>query len=241
MYGTFRSIKDCKKEMQNKIEIGMPHLNYNGLDEVWLLKELGDIHWKLLGNITDMYETNDRYYASFFNVEIIFNQEKYYERELLNIESNIDKYNDKIYRSQHHFNNGYAILDSIFVKKNGNTLEKFTPRSKSENTIANINIEAHQMKKREILNDNYENIMHIDFNPVSLFNGVKILYCANYIQLVNQARWLKLKEIELPLKKIIVKYFGNISVDDKVFASVNNNETVLLANNRPIAYCEMLR
>ena len=49
-----------------KLTLGMPHLNYHGLDQVWLSKQLGHRHWELLGDGPAYSKTNERLYASFF-------------------------------------------------------------------------------------------------------------------------------------------------------------------------------
>jgi len=206
--------------------LGMPQLNYNGLDEIWLLKTLGDIHWNKLGKVTDMFTAEDRYYASFFNVNIKFEQESYEEGNKFDIESKLEKWNKKIYRSTHKFGKGTATLDSIFVKKHKGGLAKHDSNSTNYcDTIKNININQHLFWKKYCKNyhkHDSHNIPHkmvLPFNPILMFNGVKILYFANYVFLAQMAEWESDNTIRTPIREIQADMFGNIDVNDKVYAS----------------------
>ncbi|MEM6736199.1 MAG: hypothetical protein AAF620_09040, partial [Bacteroidota bacterium] len=61
--------------LERKYSLSMPQLLWGGLNENWLLKELGDLHWQ---QITDALNTpsdrltdsrGERLYASFVRVE----------------------------------------------------------------------------------------------------------------------------------------------------------------------------
>ena len=230
--------------MNNTTTLGMPHLNYNGLDEIWLLKTLGDIHWETLGGVTDMYTAKDRYYASFFNVNIKFKQESYKEGEILDINSKLEKWNKKIYRSTHQFGKGIATLDSIFVKKYRGGLAKHDSNSTNHcDTIKDINIEQHLAWKKYCKNyhmhDGHNEVvkMVLPLNPILMFNGVKILYFANYVFLAQMAEWQNDNKLKTPIREIQVDMFGNIDVNDKVYASTwvgpNANTTYLFRVRHP--------
>lgn len=208
------------------MKLGMPQLNYNGLDEIWLLKELGDIHWEKLGKLTDMYTAEDRYYASFFNVNLKFKQESYKEGKNFTIKSDIFKWNNKIYRSTHKFGKSTATLDSIFVKKHKGGLIKHDSNSTNYcGTIEDINIGQHLFWKKyckkyhDHKTHNEQVKMVLPLNPLLMFNGVKILYFANYVFLAQMAEWQSDNKLRTPIREIQVDMFGNIDVNNKVYAS----------------------
>jgi probable biosynthetic protein (TIGR04098 family) len=236
-----------------KIKLGMPHLSYNGLDPIWLAKTLGDSHWGLLKDIHPFNQGNQRLYASFFAAEFDFNQGQhlYCENNILDINSKIFKFNNMIYRSMHTFgidqNLGNATLDSIFVKKDIETgkLVKDEPAAliKNINTVDHTFLEEHSRLKKQLIAAS--NTMDLtDFNELPLspdthFNGVKILYFANYIQLALLNEFLTFKKIADPISRLRVYWFSNISWKDQVFALTvrtdNEYKTILTANNKPIA------
>lgn len=238
--------------MNTKIKLGMPHLTYNGLDAIWLAKTLGDNHWNLLKDIKPFNVDNQRLYASFFACEINFNhgQNQFAENDILNIDSKIFKFNNLIYRSSHTFsvekNSAYATFDSIFVKKDMTTgvLIKDEPANPGKiiDIVDETFLEEHKKIKRELAlsaND-FTQFNELNFSPESYFNGVKILYCANYIQLALLNEFLTFKTILNPIKKLKVYWFKNIEKEDKVYGKTiqkdNTYETILIANNKPIAF-----
>ena len=241
--------------MKQKIKVGMPHLNYNGLDPVWLLKTSGDGHWSMLKNIKSFNENNQRLYASFFACEIDYNkgQDNFVENEEISLESKIFKFNNQIYRSVHSVigNQNVATLtmDSIFVKKDmtSGALVKDEPVN-SDNNIQTVNtvfLEEHKKMKKELATLNIEKFNKLAFSPEMYFNGVKILYFANYINLSLLNEYVTFGKILNPIKKVKVFFFKNISEDDVVYGytkNINNEyHTILMCNNKPISLCINIR
>ena len=236
--------------MNNKIKLGMPHLTFNGLDAIWLAKTLGDNHWNLLKDIKPFNIANQRLYASFFACEINFNhgQNKFIENDILKVDSKIFKFNNLIYRSSHTFsvkqNSASATFDSIFVKKDTQTgvLVKDEPANPGKliDTVDETFLEEHKKIKRQLSTINYADFNELVFTPETYFNGVKILYCANYMQLAMLNEFLTFKEILNPIKKLKVYWFKNIEKEDKVYGRTlqkdNVYETILISNNKPIAF-----
>lgn len=238
--------------MIDKIKIGMPHLNFNGLDPVWLFKTLGDRHWSMLNDITAINKDNQRLYASFFGCEVNFNrgQDFFVENSELTFQSNIFKFNNLIYRSTHAIsvsdNTATATFDSIFVKKDlaSGGLVKDEPISngKKIDQIDTVFLDEHKRIKREMAEVDCSNFNKLTFSPELYFNGVKILYFANYLNLVLLSEYLTFNKILNPLKKINIYYFKNIEVTDEVYGKTiqkdnNTYETILLSNGKAIAYC----
>ena len=238
-----------------QLKLGMPHLIYNGIDPVWLLKELGNNHWGLLSEAVSFYNGTQRLYASFFGAEIDFNQGQNYfkEDDIVAINSKIFKFNNQIYRSIHTVlsdtNSAVVHLDSIFVKKDlaSGLLVKDDPKKVHKNIdLINHNfLEEHKQIKNKLSNIDKNTFNLLPFNPESLFNGVKILYFANYLNLVFLNEYLTFNKIQNPIKKINLYFFKNITEHDRVYGSTtqidNTFETVLLTNNREIGFCRIER
>lgn len=238
------------------LTLGMPHLNYHGLDQVWLSKQLGHQHWELLSNGPALSKNNERLYASFFCCSIDFNrgQDQYHEGDVLNLDSKLFKFNTQIYRSVHSIKNnrnvGTAIFDSIFVRKDlsTNSLVRDDPHA-NVNDIAQTDyvfIEEHKKLKKELRSQDFSNnLVKLQFNPETYFNAVKILYFANYLNLISQCEFLCYPEVKTPIKKIMTYYFANIEPTDQVYGITvregNTYTTKLVANNKAIAVCTILR
>jgi len=239
----------------SKIKIGMPHLSYNGLDPVWLLKELGGNHWALLSEAVSFYNETERLYASFFGIEIDFNkgQDHFKENDYLNLKSKIFKFNSQIYRSIHtasvEDNSATVRLDSIFVKKDlvSGLLIRDEPNQVHKNidSVDRTFLEEHKQIKKKLKGIDQSEFNILPFSPEAYFNGVKILYCANYLNLVLLSEYRTFNKIQRPIKKINLYFFKNISETDQVFGSTTENgnvyETILLAKNKPIAFCRIER
>lgn len=239
-----------------KLTLGMPHLNYHGLDQVWLSKQLGHRHWELLGNGPAYSKTNERLYASFFCCSIDFNhgQDQYQEGDDITIDSKVFKFNSQVYRSVHniqgHRNISTAIFDSIFVRKDlaTNTLVRDDPHTHGHGIAQTdfVFIEEHKKLKKELrLEDFSNNLVRLQFNPETYFNGVKILYFANYLNLVSQCEYLCDPTIKNPIKKITTYYFANINPTDTVYGITTKQDNIyttkLIANNKAIAVCNITR
>jgi probable biosynthetic protein (TIGR04098 family) len=239
-----------------KFELGMPHLNYNGLDPVWLAKTLTEIHWCSLKDISSLNELNQRLYASIiaFRADFDKGQDQYKEFAQAEINSKVYKFSNQIYRSTFEIscetNIAKATLDSIFVKKDltSNTLVRDTPVhcNKEFETVNSINLEEHkELKKKYAVIENVNEYKELVFSPEAYFNGVKILYFANYINLVYLSEYLTFNKILDPIKKIEIFFFKNISPGDKVYGLTkqfdNVYETVLISDSKIMSYCRFTR
>jgi hypothetical protein len=170
------------------------------------------------------------------------------ENDILKVDSKIFKFNNLIYRSSHTFsvkqNSASATFDSIFVKKDTQTgvLVKDEPANPGKliDTVDETFLEEHKKIKRQLSTINYADFNELVFTPETYFNGVKILYCANYMQLAMLNEFLTFKEILNPIKKLKVYWFKNIEKEDKVYGRTlqkdNVYETILISNNKPIAF-----
>ena len=237
--------------MKSNIKVGMPHLNYNGLDPIWLLKTLGDNHWSLLKDVKSLNQENQRLYASFFACEIDYNkgQNFFEENDIITLESKIFKFNSQIYRSMHSVtgnqNTASVTMDSIFVKKDktSGNLVKDEPVSSGKNidSVNTVFLEEHKKIKKDLVDLDPTQFNKLMFSPETYFNGVKILYCANYFNLSLLNEYVTFGKILNPVKKIKMFFFKNISEHDDVYGYTkcidNIYQTILMSNNKPISFC----
>jgi len=232
------------------IEIGMPHLVYHGIDPVWLLKHLGHKHWQLIDHVQPVNKNNQRLYASFFAAKIKFlsGQQSITEKGTMTIDSEIFKFNNLIYRSKHSVNDIEVVLDSIFVRKDKEAgLIKDEPAQSNSNILYTEDtlLEQHGILKRKLTSIDTTLANELVFNPAVLFNGVKILYCANYLSLALLSEWMTYQRLLNPIKQIEIFWFKNINVGDKVYGISSNVdsifETVLVSNSRAIGFCRIYR
>ena len=238
-----------------KLELGMPHLNYNGIDPVWLAKTLAEEHWSFLKDISSINEYNQRLYASMFYFNVNFNagQNSFKEFNEAVIESNILKFNNQIYKSLHTISSGTitasATLESIFVKKDldsGILIRDNPIESKKEfETTREISLEEHKKLKKEYANIDTKMFNELVFSSEAYFNGVKLLYFANYLNLVYLNEYITYKSILNPIEKLEIYYFSNINPYDKVYGYTQqkNNvyETILASNNKLMSVCKITR
>lgn len=237
-------------------EIGMPHLNFNGIDPVWLSKSLAEIHWNFLKPISSINEKNQRLYASVFALEIDFGEGQDFFKEFddAEIKSRIFKFNNQIYRSKHYIgctgNTANAIIDTIFVKKDlnsGNLIRDYPIQNDEEfaYTDSTFSSEHKEIKKKYSNIQNKGDYKELIFNPEAYFNGVKILYFANYINLVYLSEYLTFNKIQPPIKKIRMFFFSNINPGDKVYGlslkKDSSYETVLRSEKGIMSYCMITR
>ncbi len=237
-------------------EIGMPHLNYNGIDPVWLAKTLTENHWSFLKPISSINEKNQRLYASVFALEIDFGEGQNFFKEFddAEIRSKIYKFNNQIYRSTHNItctgNTAYATVDTIFVKKDltSGTLIRDTPITNNEEfekTNVTFSSEHKEIKKLYSSINNSNEYKELLFSPEAYFNGVKILYFANYLNLIYLSEYHTYRQILTPMKKLKIFFFSNINTEDKVYglSSRKNNmyETILKSERGIMAHCTITR
>lgn len=235
------------------ITLGMPELNYNGLDEVWVLKHCGNIHWDLLKKKVDMYSICGRFYASFFHVSLRFetDQSAFTEQQVISIESELTRYSTKIYRSVHKFNGCVLIMDTMFVKKDDTgALTKYTPIAEIAGCkrVSDIGLKQYHSKKLIAMSSSEKHQGNLlVYPPSTVFNGVKLLYFANYLYLSLLSEFVQHKMPSTPIKMLDIYYYGNMSYTDSLYGrSVLHDDdisatTYLSINNIPISQCEIYR
>lgn len=235
--------------MNNPIIVGMPQLSYNGLDLVWLSKEMGSRHWTSLGPIKNSTEDGQRLYASFFytNVKFIdnYNQGSIHEDDSLDMRHTLYKFNRQIYRSVNDIvvNNrlvAQSSIESVFVKKvnDKNTLTRGNPSDLSVPETTKISLAQHKQLKHQLQHPPASTGVVIPFTPEFYFNGAKILYCSNYLNLVGLSEFLTFNQVQDPIRQVEIFYFSNLSPTDQIigYTSQQGNvfTTTLYKNNQTV-------
>jgi probable biosynthetic protein (TIGR04098 family) len=234
-----------------QVKLGIPQLSYHGLDQTWLFKTLGQIHWDLISD-RPLFAGNERLYASFFFCELDFGagQHQFFESDQLEIETDLYKVNRSIYQTKHRFFNnknlGHATFETIFVKKTQgcSKLQKDIPDYKSDNipiAIKNSVDEYKTVRQENCLVKDFNNFVNLQYNPESYFNCVKILYFANYLNLVSQSEFIHFPYIKSPIKNIKIYYFSNVNENETIKALTTKDGdvyvTLLTTGDRVLAKC----
>lgn len=237
--------------MNNPIIVGMPQLSYNGLDLIWLSKEMGSRHWTSLGPIKNSINQGQRLYASFFytNVKFVNNndQNSVKEDDSLDVRHTLYKFNRQIYRSTNNIivNNhliAQGIVDSIFVRKTDeqNRLVKADPEELDIPVTNEISLVQHKSLKTSLSTVPAESGVLVPFAPEFYFNGAKILYCSNYLNLVGLSEFLTFQQVQAPIKQVETYYFSNIGPADHVYGyskQIDNVFTTTLYKNNHTVMC----
>lgn len=234
--------------IQNTLRLGMPHLNSQGLDEVWLLKFLGDIHWKILDQKLGL-SGERQFYASFFDIKIEFehDQSSFKEFQTFQVDSSLTQLNSKIYKSYHKFHGCTASLTSIFitVDQQGKVQKYQTPAHGTDHRDLRDLIDEFRTKKKNTKYIDTE-CKDIVFPVKMLFNNANILYFANYLFLIGQSEMIFNVQADRPVKSLKISYFKNMLQSDSVrsyseLSGVYRTKTCLFVNSEPMCHCEIVR
>ena len=238
------------EKLTRTYQLNQPQLLWHGLNENWLLKELGDFHWnalcKALNTDSDkLVDSNgNRLYASFVRLTwsgTDINQIK--ENDILTLENQLSKYSTKMFFSQA---TGLgkniklkAQLMSIFStrkEEDNNQLSKGEPNNslQAKNikthrklpTFAKGYIELKNKLKSTISNQNNLYIETYQIDAYDDINGVGLLYFASYPKISDKCeRAYVHKNYNLP--KDWIQLAGTISRDIYYFANANPNEKLV--------------
>lgn len=190
-------------------EIRLPHMANNGLSELWLLKELGDIHWTLMEQglqqkpVSFADQSGNRIYAAFVRVNYTVSALNLFrEYETVRFNSSIARSGQSIYYSATEGICGRKKIEASmatgFSVRKGNDNTQFMP-GKPVITVNNIDetdqaagfYKLHRQlgkgKIGQVLSDNYvfplEQKIYTythTINPYIDINGAGLLYFACY-------------------------------------------------------------
>jgi probable biosynthetic protein (TIGR04098 family) len=165
--------------------LGMPHMLFGGLSERWLLKESGDVHWRLIcrdlqtlsGDLTDAL--NERLYASFLRVRIESNCHFQHFREndpinltiLLSRFGNQRFYSSLLYRSANR--EIRCLMNTVFISR------EFDNKSLARSKPQQIEIsKCYVHDVVPLFGQGYHTVKEAAFSNVSLFSE-PILFLGN--------------------------------------------------------------
>ncbi|HLA35175.1 MAG TPA: hypothetical protein VJ001_09970 [Rhodocyclaceae bacterium] len=242
--------------MKSTIKLGIPHLNYNGLDCVWFFKELAHKHWMLLGEAKNMRENAQRLYASIYAAEVEFagDQSQVEEDDVIEISHRLYRIANHVFRSVHILSKAgetFATftLDSIFLKKSADkklVRAENIERLEVGEPLHDIDVlDQHKQVKRALRGQAFDNLLHLPFSPAEYFNCIKVLYFANYLHLVSLCEFLSFDCVMPPIKRLTIYYFGNMQITDKMYGrSLQHGEhttTTLVVNDLPVCLAKIAR
>ena len=160
---------NARLKNEKEIHLGMPQMAIGGLNEHWLLKELGDFHWSLISQglstisskITD--SSGNRLYATFVRVKYTSNTnfKKYEENEKLKLSGELSRFGESIIHSKPKLENGKNIIKSelltAFVTRGKTNSDLTKGKAKSSdmdripktNSMPNFLIDYRSMRNEE--------------------------------------------------------------------------------------------
>jgi len=146
---TLRRIEPRDISVKETIEIGMPQMANSAFSESWLLKFLGDRHWKLLSEAFQKKsseftnENQERLYATFLRIKYSISQlNNFLENDIINFNSTIKAFGNNTFLSRVSGESGeqkiLATLMTTFStreNKDNKKINKCEPKIKSERII----------------------------------------------------------------------------------------------------------
>ena len=193
-----------------KYEIGMPQMANNALSENWLLKELGDIHWKMFSKGLEQKSVDlkddegNRLYATFIRIQYSLSPlNNFGESEELSLKGKIRRFGNNTYLSEImgscNKNKIAANLMTSFSIRESNDNSKILRSNPQERTNQIPQFERmpeflneYRLVKNELLKELETNCFKFkikkktigsfeySINPFFDINGVGLLYYASY-------------------------------------------------------------
>lgn len=190
--------------IERTYRIGMPQMAMGGLSELWLFKEVGDLHWTMLENglgcsSSEIQDANgDRLYATFtrFKLESSFNFSQILENSVAIASGKIARHGGGLFFGDIKLQIGSQQLSvkimSSFTKRSSASsnasLYKGQPTISSDCSIFNLtDVPAIALEHREMkVLSNLPVLNSTEYNliPQHDINGVNLLYFAAY-QAIN--------------------------------------------------------
>ena len=225
------------------IRLGMPQLALGGLSENWLLKELGDRHWRLIAEAVGLDDPDFRdmdgapIYPAFCGTSIegaSFDQLG--EHDDLIISSELARVSHTQFVSSHRLQSrgaavGTVSLSSVFVKRSraghNGALARVAPEILSrlpiERGVAEITTLASAVRTG-VWNSHFgftpelaESRLWATFQPCPTqdFNGAGFLYFPSFSAFVDRAEWTALGPTGLVTARDVI-YLGNVDPGEEI-------------------------
>lgn len=233
---------------ETAVRLGMPQLALCGLSEGWLLKELGDIHWRLIAEAAGLdlpaFRDSDGapVYPAFCGTSIAdarFGVPR--EHDTLLIASDLARVSPTQCASLHHLMcRGQAVgtveLSSVFVKRGrpgeNKGLARVSPATMSRLRLQPdfVPITALASRVRTGVWGSHfgfspgeaRNLGQVEFRPCpdQDFNGAGFLYFPSFPAFVDRAEWALFGRSGLTSTARDVVYHGNIDVGENLSVNV---------------------
>ncbi|MCW3465034.1 Pnap_2097 family protein [Chitinophaga nivalis] len=225
-------------------KIGMPQMVLSGLSENWLIKEIGDYHWELIGNALNSNTAGikdaegRRVYATIIGIHIktSYDLSYYKENDQLLMSGNLlrvgnNKNYSNIFIRSSDIRAEVGILSAFATKSNDSVILSRSvpadiariPRHYEPVELSDI----YRQEKKKILQEEKTGVVfetEYSINPYTDINGVNLLYFASYplINDICEADFFnaRLENATWPLESYLnerrVFYFGNCNHADKI-------------------------
>lgn len=234
--------------------LGMSEMGFKGISEVWLMKRLGDIHWRLIADSLGQREAvffdikNRPTYAAFCATSINISRPTLPALgKMIKIESELKRATKTRLISRHNIfidEQYYAqiCMISVFVihgkaNKNTSLLKSELPGIERVPTMptnwdqgllaaaSDIAKKAPQEAKNSL-----SNICQLFLHspcPTTSFNAVGLLYFANFIDIFDCAEWNTLPElsIDYQTQSRMIVFMGNIDPGQKLLSQIEQSSS----------------
>jgi acyl carrier protein len=246
-------------EVNRSIEVGMPQMANNALSENWLLKELGDIHWKLLSDGLEQKssefkdDTGSRLYATFTRISYSCSPlNNFRENSMIDFKGYLKRFGSNTYLSEiDGKNENYFITAKLmtnFSVRSSNDNSKIEKSNLQEkiNHVEEIKTTPEFLNNYRLLRKNLIDtwkISEVDF-PVVNDNIAEYKYCINPWYDINGVGLLYFAAYpvisDFSLNNFFLNRVGNIDWIEKYqtvtrdinyFANCNANETIVVRLN----------
>lgn len=241
----------CEREYQ----LNMPQMNVSGLSEYWYLKEIGDMHWKMiassLGVPSDLILDNEgkRLYSTFVRIKFSSSAAfvNFKENDVLKLGCEISRFGNFFLSENILISNDKTIkaelVTSFVARGKGNSnLYKSTPAEEVKKNVRNhfsipeLIAKYHLIRKEQITNYEIDGIsfdltapplFELDYklDPYHDLNGVGLLYYAAYPHIYDFCERMYMNE------KFIEKEwsFNSSSIFRDIFylGNVDLNDTIM--------------
>ena len=232
---------------EHAVRLGMPQLALGGLSETWLLKELGDVHWRLIAEAAGLeipaFRDSDGadVYPAFCGTSIVGARlREAREHDILVIASELARVSATQCASRHHLMCGgrpigTVCLSSVFVKRGREGTNKglarvsptmlalplrrdFAPITALASSIRSGHWRSHFGFSPETV----EALSAMTFHPCPSqdFNGAGFLYFPSFSAFVDRAEWAMFGLLDLATDARDVVYHGNIDPGETVAVSI---------------------
>lgn len=215
--------------------LGMPHLADRGLNENWLYRDCGHVHWGLInellgcqsGQISDAF--GSRLYASFVSTKVSGSLGPFRENERIQIESILHPLSSKRFLSHHQIRGDRGLIElsmvSTFIKQKVNADNRSFESTQPQVNLLDFSggkkycslLDNHRQSRQYLDKDPTEQrVFSFPVVPAVDFNGAQFLYFANFHAIDDRAYHFFSNQSRFYTIDRVVHFFGNLNRGDVV-------------------------